>query len=186
MFEKKVLKQDFVVTGRIPYNLSHINHDQLKNIVFESFSKKDRKTNQITNYQYNHYFLYDDPNVIMLEKQLNDYFRNYAKLDLCLSNKACLYLSKDQVVNSHQQLDYQDLKNSPDYTCYYFLTNDSPSSHILIEYDDIKDKNILYPCKIKRRECVLFNSNLRHSFTPNTSEVPILVIVFQFKLDKLD
>jgi hypothetical protein len=185
MFDKIVLKEDFIVSGSIPYELTKINYDQLKNIIFESFSKKDRKSKNPTNYFYNHYFLYDDENVLRLEKQLNDYYRHHAKLDLILSNKSCLCIPKDGIINNHQQLDYLNLKDSPDYTCYYFLNNYSPTTHILFEFDNIKEKNKIYPWKVHPKTCVLFNSDLRHSIMANQSDIPIMAIVFQFKIDNI-
>mgnify|MGYP003135914648 CR=1 FL=1 len=185
MSHKTSLKEDFIIQGSFPRDLDLTNYQKISSLVFESFTKQDRKTDKKYNYQYNLFFLYDEQNVLWLETNLREHFQvNYKKNLLCI-NKSFTYQQRGQSINSHYQVDHFNLNKSPDITAYYVLHNKDKDAHIMFEYETTKSLDNRTWRNLKENNFYIFPSDLRHSISENNSNIPLVILIFQFAITKI-
>jgi len=181
MSDKIVLTEQSVVTGSIPTILK--------------FNKEAIKLNLLKNYSNNNYQSFDEFNYhkdylnIDFQQHLT-WIHDFIKDEYNLSYGRCLVqnslsgivLFPGQSINSHHHIDDYDIHNSNDFTCIYTLEAEKESSSLILEYEQGRKRHAKWKEPLKTNHYVLFNSELKHSYTINKSNKPLFAVCWTFQI----
>jgi len=181
MQKKKILTEQSIITGFIPKILK--------------FNKEAIKLNLLKNYSNNNYKSFDDFNYhrdylnIDFQQHLT-WIHDFIKDDYNLNYSSCLVqnslsgivLFPGQSIDFHHHIDDYDIHNSNDFTCIYTLEAFENSSHIMFEYEQGRKRHARWKETLETNKYVLFNSELKHSYTINKSDKPLFAVCWTFQI----
>lgn len=181
MINKIVLTEQSIVLGTIPKILK--------------FNKEDLKLNLLSSYSKNNYQSFDEFNYHKYYLNLDlhqhftwlhdfikdDYNLNYGK-SLIKTSFSGILLLPNESIDYHHHVDDYDIHNSNDFTCVYVLEAEKQSSSLFFEYEQGRKRHAKWMEPLETNKYLLFNSELRHSYSKNLSNKPIYMICWTFQI----
>lgn len=181
MKNKVVLTEQSIVTGFIPKILK--------------FNKEELKLNLLSNYLKNNYQSFDEFNYhkdylnidfhkhfTWIHDFIKDEYNLLYKKELIQKSLSGLVLFPNQSINFHHHIDDYEIHNSNDFTCIYTLESFENSSDLIFEYEQGRKRHAKWKEPLKTNKYVLFNSELKHSYTVNKSDKPLLAVCWTFQI----
>jgi hypothetical protein len=183
MENKKQLTEQFIITDSIP------------DILLKKLKIKEIKTNIIKSYAFNNsydsdYFSYlkyyykvdSIKEIIWIQQYITDHYRSEYHKTLIPIQTAALVQNKGDVIHNHHHIDENDPHGSPDISAIYSVATGDKTSYIDFEYQCGRHRHGRWKIPMDTNKIILFSSELRHFFTKNESDDPIVNLSFKFQL----
>jgi hypothetical protein len=168
--EKKVLTEIDVYVGEVnsPKGFE-IDRQKIKSDILISHIKNN-KVDKNNYYCANDYIVPFSQPLDWLGHYIKDFFKLNHNKPLCdHSIYGHMFFSGEQSF-LRNQIDENDLNNSPYYTLIYSLDVDENSCELIIEYDNNKIKNNTWHLPLINNNYILFPSTQKYMISKNTSD----------------
>lgn len=181
MKNKVVLTEQSIIAGTVPKILK-FNKESLKLNLLNSYSNNNYKSFDEFNYNKDYLNLDLHQHFTWLHDFIkDDYNLNYGRI-LIQNSFSGILLFPGQSVDYHHHMDDYDIHKSNDITCIYILDAEKQSSSLFLEYEQGRKRHAKWKEPLTTNKYILFNSELRHSYSKNLSNKPVFIICWTFQI----
>ena len=180
--QKVVLSEISLVHGDVKTPKGYeINRKKIKNIILDSYVKKDRISNNKLDYSYNDYKVKYCQELQWLKDYLRDHFQLEYRYSLIPKIDFGTVLTPNERSYIRNNVDPVDLRNAPDYTCVYGVDIEG-EGELVIEYEDGRKKGRTWHIPLKSNNYYIFPSTQRYFLkAPKKNKLTtILIITYEF------
>jgi len=184
MLEKVLLTEQSIVYGEIESILTEkIDFEKIKKNIIDNQESNNFLSKDFFSDFKNYIKIDDDKNITWIHDYIRDHYRlQYKKLPVWL-DKSGLIQKKNELINCHDHIDPFDLLKSPDLSCLYTLQTGKKNSYIVFVTKEGREKNLRWRVPVLKNRFYLFNSGLKHYFTPHDNEESNIFLSFKFNLE---
>tara|TARA_Y100001937_G_scaffold114039_1_gene163343 strand:- start:1875 stop:2393 length:519 start_codon:yes stop_codon:yes gene_type:complete len=114
----------------------------------------------------------------------SDYYSELYKLDydfIIFQKANALILKSGESLELHNHIDRWDLKNQPDLSCLYTISQGKKESSIIFEYDNNRFVDKKWTIRIENNKIIMFNSTLNHKITTNENDEDLILLSIQYQ-----
>lgn len=182
MFFKNSLIEQSILTDTIP-SILPIDFEKIKSNILKNYAYGKNQNDHPWNYLNNYYHLDDDKNITWIV----DYIRDHYRLDckqrtLVFLDKAGIFQKQNEQINYHHHLYDYDLERSPDMSAIVTIDCGETPTILEFEYQGGRKRHAKWRVSLEKKQIVLFNSELRHSFLNNNNKEPTINLSLKFQL----
>lgn len=182
MFHKVSLVQQFVLSTTVS-KVVPVNYDKININILENYYYKNVQNNSEFSYLNSYYNLDYDKNIIWIGDFIRDHYRLKYEDTPVLLQKAGIVIPQGHQVNYHHHIDDYDLENnSADISAIVVTKTGDKPNYIEFEYEQGRKRHMKYRIPLQEKKVIIFNSELRHSFTKNHNHEPTLLLSYKFQL----
>lgn len=182
MFEKVSLTEQTILSTEVSKYVP-VNYDKINILILESHYYQNVQNKSVFSYLNNYLNLDHDKNITWIADFIRDHYNLKSKKTPVLLHQAGIVIPQGHQINYHHHIDEYDLENnSSDISAIVTCKTGEKPSFIEFEYEQGRKRHMKYRRKLKKKEVLIFNSELRHSYTVNTNNEPNIILSFKFQL----
>ena len=162
--QKVVLSEINLIHGDVKTPKGYeINRKKIKNIILDSYVKRDRISNNKLDYSYNDYKVKYCQELQWLKDYLRDHFQLEYRYSLIPKIDFGNVLTPNERSYIRNNVDPVDLRNAPDYTCVYGVDVNGDCD-LVIEYNDNRRAGRTWYIPLKNNKYLYFSVHTKIFF----------------------
>jgi|TARA_R110002020_G_scaffold178227_2_gene371136 hypothetical protein len=164
--------------------LDNINHEELEKTCIENYKKRLNENRWHTRYE--DIAIPFSEEITKIIDQMSLAYSNKFNKSLILKDEPINFWAqvhyKNESTQSHNHLNVDYPKNSPDVSGVYYIKVPKNSGDLVLKYKKHKLDFSSIVFNPEERKFIIFQSGLDHYVTPNLNEEPRIIISFNFKI----
>jgi hypothetical protein len=174
--EKNILTESFYITTKLD-DVSLIDIQLIKNHILEQYNLNKNYSDLQYWYMNNYVQVPYHKHIQWLSDWITDHYKLNHNKTLCFTLEdgiRGLVQKPNQIVNTHHNVKDWHLLNSPEIDCIFTLTDcDESESHLVLEYDDGRNKHRRWKVPLKKNQVILFSSHLNRYITNESKDLMV-------------